>query len=445
MDKLNDDMAVKKVVSGVYNPWMSKNGMNMLANTCNIFEYPYRGNVYYKQSEYLPFYCLPRFTNRTLAYIHSYSYGNIHPNVPSAFAHYDPHVCKLMSKLWVDGKFGLLTTIWYMLINNNKMSLPTIIESLKRTWDYNMSLSPDIDIYLPNNSGITGALNVIECVKLGTHFGVGKVTSKTVASGPFRSVTYLFGKYFLIHMYSLVDNNVPIVGTGISYERNYVPKPLLSLMFKKEYLNVIKAYQLCDKEIPVGYLELWVDKSLDDLGSNHKGIREHYIREIKKPMIVSGVEIKVFDDLDSEMYDRNVLPNFRSIKEQKEWVEEIVKKGLDNERKVLGLNIKEDFHKGVDIQGVLNGTVSLGTIGSNVSNTAVWNGDIRNITFIDGGSHPDNGVPQDYSSTQWQAANELAAQQRSGGPSQLELERDDLLEEVSAEQVTLNADIDFPF
>lgn len=101
-------------------------------------------------------------------------------------------------------------------------------------------------------------------------------------------------------------------------------KPLVCIVFKKEYFSVIKAYILANEPIPTEYLQLWVDKSLEDPADTSQNIKSSYVRQIRNPYKKLGVEIVIKDSLVDELYSRPELKRFRTHQEQINWIDNIL-------------------------------------------------------------------------------------------------------------------------
>ena len=115
-------------------------------------------------------------------------------------------------------------------------------------------------------------------------------------------------------------------------------KPLVCIVFKKEYFELIKHYIIANQPIPGELLEIWVDKSLDDVNSTQHNIRASYIRQIKNPYKKFGVETIVKDSLVDELYHRPELRKFRTFIEQQDWVDNILQEFTVEEKKMLRIS-----------------------------------------------------------------------------------------------------------
>lgn len=326
---------VKKVkeVTGFYNPFITKKVIPTLALYINnSINGDIATTMNYKCITHLPFYCLPMQNNSSvshLAIILNSVDGITVPNSITSIT--NKEIKEYIKGLWEKGEYRLFIEAVNHCHMTREVTLTSLKFMLKDQWRINMGCSFVPSLRITQHTTCTGVLNIFNRVKAGAYFGTGKVNSKSVKSGPFSRVLYLFGRYFLAYYVDVYESGLQVIPQDNVMESKYVPIPLMSLMFKVEYLDLIKGYQLNNKEVPSELLELWVDKSLDDLSSPHP-VRLQYNKLIKKPLIASGVTIKVVDNLDGELYDRNVLPNFKSIKLQKAWSEGLIESVMDSQR-----------------------------------------------------------------------------------------------------------------
>lgn len=347
-------MAAKKKVkevSGVYNPFWTRGSVDLFrdSNIRNL-NASYTATVMeYNNSNYLPFYSLPAFSSRAIGNVY-YSLRGTSKEIPPMFVRQMVHpsqvkIKKFFTELWNSEKYWQFFNLMDIRNSSSSNDYKLFKNILKSQFDETTRVRADVSLRFPSYSAVTGALNIVNQARIGGYWGVGQINTKS-EDRIWRRPLYLYNKYFLAYLYNLTDNGQPVFHHGgTQYETQWVPIPLMSLMFKTEHYQLITGYMMNDKEIPAELMELWVDKSLDEVSSLHP-IRTQYMRTIKKPLEASGVEIKVFDNLDKEMYARMTVPKFRSMTQQKDWVSSSVNSVLDIERNTYGIiTKKEDFDK----------------------------------------------------------------------------------------------------
>lgn len=109
-------------------------------------------------------------------------------------------------------------------------------------------------------------------------------------------------------------------------------KPLFSMMVIPEYAPYVKACMLNNIEINPACLELWIDKELDNPKSPHP-FRSLFNKEIRQYAISRNITIRVFDSLKEEIINYPKKKVFKSIKESKEYLSNVIKEALAEERK----------------------------------------------------------------------------------------------------------------
>lgn len=349
-------MPVKKKVkepSGVYNPFWTKEAVETFGgSTIRSFRASSTASImHYKSETHLPFYALPRMPRNIIDAAY-YSLRNVGTGLPlfvnAMDARKDPKMKKLFTQLWEKGKYEQFMVAMCARVESSGINYEQLKARLRNAWDISVNTGVDTNLYLPDNPSVTGALNVIKQAKIGSHWGMCNIHSKTIRTGPWSHPRYLYGRYFIAHYVDLQASGIPMfVHGGTQYDTHFVPVPLMSLMFKIEHLGLIKGYMMNNKEVPAELLELWVDESLDELSSPHP-IRLQYVRNIKKPLEEAGVTIRVMK-LDEAMFERMVPPKFKSLKLQKTWVDETLGSCLENERMANGIiTKKEQLDKSLD-------------------------------------------------------------------------------------------------
>lgn len=334
-----------KEVTGVYQPFWTKEtlatfGANTIRsfstrNQCDIMEY--------HNQTHLPFYVLPKLDQRYADSIHYQLSGTDGERLPSFIMsrERDKETVVYLRYLWSKGLYSHFMMACEIRASNTAITVAQLKEVLRQRYDIEVMSPVNTMIRLPDNSSCTGALNVIKCAKMGTHFGLGNIHSKLIRTGPWAHPKYLFGRYYLAHLVDVAGaGHTPFNHGGSVHDTQFVPVTLMSLMFKIEHINVIRGYMMNNKEIPAELLELWVDESLDGLDSPHP-VRLQFQRNIRKPMVESGVTVRVIKDLDGVMFNRMTPPKFKSIKQQVEWKNELVSGLMDSERMVNGIVTKK--------------------------------------------------------------------------------------------------------
>lgn len=329
-----------KSVTGVFNPFWDKDALSMMGGTIRNFGVHGECSVMaYKNETHLPFYTLPLGGGQgLLSAMHRRLIGNDGVAVPNYVRnHKDRKWRTFLTALWENGRKEQFMMAIAAEINGTN-GVAGAANIIKETWNVSLRQPINANVWMSDYPSVTGALNIMKSMKMGTHFGIGNIHSKTVKSGPWAHPKYLFGRYFLAHLADLTGMQTFNHG-GCSTEVISAPIPLMSLMFKAEHMSLMRAYHMNNKEIPAEYLELWVDKSLDDLESPDP-MRLQYVRNVKKPLEVAGVKIVVVDSLDDLMFERMTVPKFKSIKAQTDWVRSSVEGMLDNERRENGVVTK---------------------------------------------------------------------------------------------------------
>lgn len=114
-------------------------------------------------------------------------------------------------------------------------------------------------------------------------------------------------------------------------------KPLFCMVFKKEYLQVLRASLISNQPIPSEWLELWVDKSLEDPESTIN-IKAAYVRQIRNPLKKMGILIVIKDDLCSELFEHAEPKKFSTFSEQLTWVNDLLQRMTIQEKQHLGIS-----------------------------------------------------------------------------------------------------------
>src|SRR5690606_24865769 len=104
------------------------------------------------------------------------------------------------------------------------------------------------------------------------------------------------------------------------------------MMVIPEYVPYIKACMLNNIEINPACLELWIDKELDNPKSPHP-FRSLFNKEIRQYAVSRNITIRVFDSLKEEIINYPKKKVFKSIKESKEYLSNVIKEALAEERK----------------------------------------------------------------------------------------------------------------
>lgn len=334
-------MPVKKKVkepTGIYQPFWTPEKVELFgASTLRNFAYRDPGTtLYYNNDTHLPFFVLPRMETRCVETLHYHLSGNNGESVPPFVAALKaPGMSKFLTALWKAKKYQHFMLASELRLLDTGITTEEMTERLKKVWDKTMAIEPDVSLYFPMNNSCKGGLNTIKCMTLGTHFGIGAITSKTVRTGPWARPKYLFGRYFLSYLQPLESTQVFQHG-GPAYETTASPVALASLMFKVEHLNLIRGYMLNNKEIPAELLEMWVDKSLIAIDTPHP-VRLQFNKLVRKPMEEAGIAIKEVDNLDALMFRRMSVPKFKSIKMQNDWKDSLIGTLMNDERKMNGI------------------------------------------------------------------------------------------------------------
>lgn len=116
--------------------------------------------------------------------------------------------------------------------------------------------------------------------------------------------TYLSNIYFLAEMPGKVSGVVSAT------------KVLFTVMVKRADLPVIRAHFATNTPIPSSLLELWIDNSVEDVGSN---IKPYFRKYIKAKFQAAGVSMKYFDNLNGEIISTHKMPVLNTIRDRVEW------------------------------------------------------------------------------------------------------------------------------
>ncbi len=343
-------MAAKKKVkevTGVYNPfWTGETIETFGSSSLRGFASRYPVTIMdYSNDTHLPFYVLPKINSRYIDNIHYQLLGSTPESIPRiATSTSSPvKVTDFIKGLWESKRYEHFMIAMEARAANASIALTGLVSSIKSKWNDTLSQPIDTAVSVSDHTSCTGALNIIKCAKMGSHFGLGKIHSKAIRSGPWAHPQYLFGRYFIAHL-------VDVAGTGhqafphggSNNETMFVPVPLMSLMFKIEHINLLRGYMLNNKEVPAELMELWVDEELNKLDSPHP-IRLQYQRNIRKPLEAAGVTVKIVKNLDGMLFNRMAPPKFKSIRQQYEWRSGIVQTIMDSERMVNGIVTKKQL------------------------------------------------------------------------------------------------------
>ena len=122
-------------------------------------------------------------------------------------------------------------------------------------------------------------------------------------------------------------------------------QPLVCIVFKKEYYDLIKMYFVSNQSIPQGLLEMWVDKSIEEVlpGDPNTGaitppihnIQSSYIRQIKKVYAKYGLEANIKENLGSLIIRKPEIRKFRTFNEQEQWINNILEEFTIDMKKQL--------------------------------------------------------------------------------------------------------------
>ncbi len=193
-----------------------------------------------------------------------------------------------------------------------------------------------------NYTNATGAASLVRRFMLGEGQEMSLMKSKVVKEGEFKEALYTASRYFITYLQKFTPNpatrdfsNQWING---AIERGHIPIPLVTLVMKKEDIPLVKASWLNDEPIEASKFELWVDKSLDDEDSKHP-FRTQYVRAIRNPLRNLGINVVVKDNLYKECFKSMEVPKFKTMKEEKEFVETKLEKILNEERRRYGVVI----------------------------------------------------------------------------------------------------------
>lgn len=196
--------------------------------------------------------------------------------------------------------------------------------------------SPDLPGYFQG----VGAAPIVRRFMLGEGVEGTRIVSKKVKTGDFATVNYFANRYFLGYLKPYSTNtavqqfNNGFIGTNL--ERNHAVFPLVTLVMKREDVSTVRANWLTEQLMDASMFELWVDKSLDDEDSPHP-IRTSYVRSIRNPLAKLGIKVVVKDDLYKECFKGMDVPKFKTLREEKNFIEERTQQILDRERRRLGV------------------------------------------------------------------------------------------------------------
>lgn len=252
----------------------------------------------------------------------------------------NPETAKIYKDLWENGhKFHVM---WARQCGINT-GYPTQKEwgdTFGIIFDYFTNASPQgamIPSYESNHKGAAGLVRRFWC---GEGAESAKLESKTVKTGEFANPLYIASRYCLIYApkynpsAAVRDFVSQWMNTAIERERSMIP--LATLVFKREHFQLIKAHWLNNLPLEASMFELWVDKSLDAEDSPHP-LRTQYVRSIRNPLIKMGVSVVVKDNLRAECFQTMDVPKFKTIREEKAFVDAKAEQILNEERRRFGV------------------------------------------------------------------------------------------------------------
>lgn len=301
---------------------------------------------------------LLRWTNKT--YVPAYSLGNIigadrlntlvttgtnsqtmlsHPYYISRLT--DISTIKTYDNMWKNKSRGAIMLA--LLYGQNH--LEHTITKYERVFGYyydnfvnnrQFLLSPTLPAYYTG----TGAASLVRRFMLGEGADGARIVSKKITTGDFANVTYFANRYFLGYLKPYSTN--PTLRTfnngfvGSNTEMTNSVYPLVTLVMKRTDVGVVRAQWLGEELSDASMFELWVDKSLDAEDSQHP-IRTSYVRSIRNPLAKLGIKVVIKDDLYKECFAHMEIPKFKTLKEEKAFIEEKTEQILNKERRRLGV------------------------------------------------------------------------------------------------------------
>lgn len=238
------------------------------------------------------------------------------------------HGHRFFKNLWMNKKYKFLTFYNNEYISSSveldfKRKTREIIEKQDKIF---LERPASLQIYVPNGTVGQGTPRLMNKFKYQNEWRWTQVKQQGV--GWDRHPVYLSNLGFIAKQDDWSGRDGTVIGMRPI-------KPLVCTVFRKEYLDLIKHYIIANEPIPGELLQIWVDKSLDDIGSNQHNIRASYIRQIKNPYKKFGVETIVKDSLVDELFLRPELKKFRTFIEQENWVNNILEEFTKEEKNRL--------------------------------------------------------------------------------------------------------------
>lgn len=298
----------------------------------------------WKNEEYLPLYSIGMKVPNSIPY---YEYitiqSNILANRPEILNntairlirninnHMPVHGHRFFKNLWLTKNYRFLTFFNDGYISpsielNFKVRMKEILENQTKQL---LESPADLTIHIPNGIIGQGTPRLMSKFKYQNEWRWTQVKSQGVSWD--MQPVYLSNLGFIARQDDYSGRNGVVLGMRPI-------KPLVCIVFKKEYFELIKHYIIANEPIPGEILEIWVDKTLDDATSTQHNIRASYIRQIKNPYKKFGVETIVKDSLVDELYHRPELKKFRTFIEQQDWVDSILKEFTAIEKKNLKIS-----------------------------------------------------------------------------------------------------------
>lgn len=294
----------------------------------------------WKNEEYLPLYSLKIKIPTNLPY---YEYNTIKTHLGSNLDIWDhlriskrlkaempTYGFPFFKKLWETRNYRLLSFFHEGFVSQSiEMDFKTRMkEMIRKQFDTLMNQKPDVSIHVPTGVYRSGTPRMVQKFKWQNEWRWTQVKQQNVAWN--NQPMYLTNLGFLARQSEW--NNSRGIQIGL------MPiKPLVCIVFKKEYYDLIKAYILANEPIPTELLEFWVDKSLEDADSIYN-IRASYIRQIRNPYKKLGLEPIIKEGLVDLLFHRPELKKFRTAIEQLNWVDSILEKFTIEEKKKQGIS-----------------------------------------------------------------------------------------------------------
>lgn len=252
-----------------------------------------------------------------------------------------PEVAKVYKDLWENGhKFHVM---WAMQcgISNGYVTQKEWGDQFAHVFDYFTTAGTNMNAPLPSSvSSHNGAAGLVQRFFCGEGAESATIESKITKTGEFANPMYIATRYCLVYApkhnpnQALRDFAAQWFQTHLEREHSLIP--LATLVFKREHVALIRAHWINNLPLEASMFELWVDKSLDSEDSPHP-LRTQYVRSIRNPLRKLGIEVVVKDSLREECFNTMDVPKFKTMKDEKLFVDTKVEQILNEERRRLGV------------------------------------------------------------------------------------------------------------